>query len=225
MPRICSRPSLRLSVRCSTSCSGVVVPGTRRVERSVKKSHIGWITLVAVLLLGVPGVGVAQEANTGRLAGVVKDTQGNAFPGAEVVVADEQGHAVFRAFADRTGTWTIAAIPAGTYTVTVTAPATVPGVLKNVTVAAGGSASRGCHAADRAQRDRRRDGVTGRAATVGRAGPGDHHQRPAGRRGADAELRRHHAGGSRRQRRADVGARLQRHARAVRPTSRRPASS
>ncbi len=48
---------------------------------------------------------------------------------------------MFRAFADRTGTWTLAAIPAGTYTVTVSAPATVSGVLKHVTVAAGGSAS------------------------------------------------------------------------------------
>jgi outer membrane receptor protein involved in Fe transport len=107
----------------------------------LKKSYLSWISLVAVLLLVVPGAAVAQEANTGSLAGVVKDARGNAFPGAEVVIVNEQGHAAFRTFADRTGTWRIAAIPAGTYSVTVTAPATVPGIVKHVTVVSGSSAS------------------------------------------------------------------------------------
>jgi outer membrane receptor protein involved in Fe transport len=98
------------------------------------------ILLIAALLL-VPVTGAAQETQTGRLAGVVKDAQGAVIPGAGIVVTDEQSKASFVTKADGNGAWSLARIPAGSYTVTVTAPSTVSGVTKNVKVAAGGAAT------------------------------------------------------------------------------------
>jgi outer membrane receptor for ferrienterochelin and colicin len=106
------------------------------------KSFDGRRLLAAIaFLLLLPYAGAAQQAGTGRLTGVVKDADGAVIPGAEVVAAEEQTSADFHAFSDSTGTWSLASVPAGTYTITVTSPATVPGVLRGVAVAAGGSAS------------------------------------------------------------------------------------
>lgn len=94
----------------------------------------GILAMLAVLL--VPAAGVAADEPSGHLTGVVRDIQGAVVPGASVVVTDEVTNAEFRTMADGTGTWTVARIPAGRYTVTVTAPSMVPAVLKSVTVGA-----------------------------------------------------------------------------------------
>jgi len=93
--------------------------------------------LAITFLLFLPSAGGAQDSGTGRLTGVVKDPQGIAFPGAEVVAAQERTNGEFHAFSDRAGRWTIAQVPAGSYTVTITAPGTVPAVLQEVNVAGG----------------------------------------------------------------------------------------
>ncbi len=89
--------------------------------------------LVFVALLLAPA-GSAADEPAARLTGVVKDVQGAVIPGAAVVATAEEAKSEFRATADNTGTWSIARLPAGTYTVTITAPTTVPAVLKNITI-------------------------------------------------------------------------------------------
>ena len=99
------------------------------------------LVFAILMLLLVPRFGAAQAAGSGRLTGAVKDAQGTAIAGAEIVATAKQTGAEFRAITDGSGTWTIAGVPADTYTVTATAPATVPGVLQDVKVAAGATAT------------------------------------------------------------------------------------
>ncbi len=96
--------------------------------------------LVLAILLIVPAAAAAQAGSAGRLTGVVKDAQGAVIPGASVVTTADKAGAEFRATSDGSGTWTMDRIPAGTYTVTVSAPSTVPAVLKGVVVGARGDA-------------------------------------------------------------------------------------
>src|SRR5262249_2291761 len=49
--------------------------------------------------------------------------------------------AEFRSFSDEKGTWTIATIPADTYTITATSPASAPGTLRDVKVEGGATAT------------------------------------------------------------------------------------
>lgn len=86
----------------------------------------------AALLVLFPCTGVAQEA--GRLTGTVRDAQGAVIAGALVVATAEQTKADFTATSDSTGTWTIPHVPPGTYTVTITAPSSVPAVLRDIKV-------------------------------------------------------------------------------------------
>ena len=99
------------------------------------------VTLVIAALLLLPGVSAAQPSDSGRLTGVVKDSQGGVIPGAGIVASEDQTKASFRTFADGAGAWTIARIPAGTYTVTITAPSTVPATIKGIKVDPNGSAT------------------------------------------------------------------------------------
>lgn len=94
--------------------------------------------MVPVLLVLLPYAGAAQD--TGRLTGTVTDAHGAVIPGATVQAAAEQTGAEFRAVSDNKGTWTIAHVPAGTYIVTITAPLTVPAVLKGIVVGGEGEA-------------------------------------------------------------------------------------
>ena len=96
------------------------------------------IFIIAALLLS-PLASAAQEAKPGHVSGVVKDSQGGVIPGAVVAVVDEQTKAEFKTRADGKGSWTVARIPAGSYTVTITSPSTVSAVLKGITVGAGAS--------------------------------------------------------------------------------------
>ena len=99
------------------------------------------VAFVLAALLLVPLAGAAQDAKTGRLTGVVKDAQGAVIPGAGVVATEEQAKSSFRTKADGVGAWTIARIPAGTYTVTISAPSTVSAILKDIKVEAGATAN------------------------------------------------------------------------------------
>jgi len=99
------------------------------------------LVLVTMMSLLVPHLGAAQEAGSGRLTGMVKDTRGTAIPGAEIVAVSTKTGAEFRSFSDEKGTWTIAAIPADTYTITATSPASAPGTLRDVKVEGGATAT------------------------------------------------------------------------------------
>jgi len=95
---------------------------------------------IAMLML-LPALGAAQPASTGKLTGVVKDATGLVVPGAVVVAVDESTKGTFKTTSDGKGLWTIAHVPAGTYTVTVTAASSVSAVLKGIKVDANGSAT------------------------------------------------------------------------------------
>ena len=99
------------------------------------------VILVIAALLLMPVASAAQPTDSGRLTGVVKDSQGAVIPGAGIVASEEQTKASFRTLADGAGAWTIARIPAGTYTVTITAPSTVPATIKGIKVEPNGSAT------------------------------------------------------------------------------------
>ena len=92
-----------------------------------------------VMILLVPQMAAAQVEGSGRLTGAVKDARGTAIADAEIVAIAQQTSAEFRTFTDASGTWTIAGIPADTYTVTATAPASVPGILRNMKVESNGT--------------------------------------------------------------------------------------
>jgi len=100
-----------------------------------------WSVVAIVVLLLLPVIAQAQESQAGRLSGVVKDAQGAVIPGAGVVAVNQETKSEFRARTDGIGAWTMDRVPAGTYTVTVTAPATVPGVFKDIKVGAGSPAT------------------------------------------------------------------------------------
>ena len=102
--------------------------------------RIGPIVLTLILLL-LPCASAAQHTGTGRLTGAVKDAQGMVFPGAEIVVVNEETRAAFRVFADREGAWTIERVPPGAYTITITAASAAPVVLTGIKVEAGGAAT------------------------------------------------------------------------------------
>src|SRR3979490_635303 len=95
------------------------------------------LAFALVMLLLLPRAAAAQETGSGRLTGVVKDAHGTAIPNAEIVVTGAQTGAEFQAFTDASGTWTVAGLPADSYTVTATAPATVPGTLRDLKVGPG----------------------------------------------------------------------------------------
>src|SRR4030042_6906518 len=74
-----------------------------------------------VILLSWPAGAHAQRI-TGELSGTVADAQGGVVPGADVALAHEASRATRRTVTNASGFFAFAAIPAGTYTLTVTMP-------------------------------------------------------------------------------------------------------
>ena len=79
------------------------------------------LAIVMVALLAMAGsLAYGQgSATTSRLTGVVVDTSGGVIPGADVVAKSNATAGEFRAVSDATGSFTIPALPPGTYTVTI----------------------------------------------------------------------------------------------------------
>lgn len=76
----------------------------------------------------------AQVTTTGRLTGVVTDSQGALIPKAQIVAKNDQTQGELKTVANEEGGWNIPSIPNGTYTVTITAPGFKTTVAKNVKV-------------------------------------------------------------------------------------------
>src|SRR5919199_1132094 len=93
--------------------------------------------LSLITALAAVSVAAAQITTTGRLTGVVTDTQGAVIPKAEVVAVSDQTKQEFRATASDEGGWAIPSVPNGTYTVTVSAPNFKKTVLQDVKVDVG----------------------------------------------------------------------------------------
>src|SRR5262245_48430196 len=82
------------------------------------------VALPAVILL-LAGAAAAQTT-TSTLEGIVTDATGAVVQGADVIVTGAPPAAERRATTDARGAYRITALPAGTYTVTVTAPGLAP---------------------------------------------------------------------------------------------------
>src|SRR2546423_2264773 len=100
--------------------------------RSLSRACLSLFTVLALV-----SVAIAQVTTTGRLTGVVTDTQGAVIPKAEVVAVSNQTKQEFKSTAGDEGSWAIPSVPNGTYTVTVSAPNFKKTVLQNVKVDVG----------------------------------------------------------------------------------------
>ena len=79
----------------------------------------------------------AQVTTSGRLTGLVTDSQGALVPGATIEAVQNETKTVFKATANGEGSWSVPSVPNGTYTISVTAPNFKKTVLQNVKVDAG----------------------------------------------------------------------------------------
>ena len=86
---------------------------------SAVTKKIGVLLLIFAAILCIPTISLAQD--TGYISGTVTDKSGAAVAGAEVVVALVGGNLTRTTETNTDGTYVAAALPAGTYNVTVTA--------------------------------------------------------------------------------------------------------
>src|SRR5260370_26093503 len=76
---------------------------------------------VLMLFLAMGLVDAAAQAPSGALTGTVLDQSGGVIPGATVVLKSEDSGSIRRTESNKEGFFTIVAVPAGTYPVTVQA--------------------------------------------------------------------------------------------------------
>lgn len=98
---------------------------------------LGRACLSLALLLSSAPAAFAQITTSGRLTGVVTDTQGAVVTGAEVVAVSNETKQEFRVTSSDEGGWAIPSAPNGTYTVTVSAPGFKKTVVQSVKVDVG----------------------------------------------------------------------------------------
>jgi hypothetical protein len=91
---------------------------------------------LAVVALGGAASAYGQGTSNSSITGTILDQSGAVIPGADVLVKNEATGAEYRAVAADNGIYTVPLLPAGTYTVTVSAPRFKQAVLKNVVVRA-----------------------------------------------------------------------------------------
>src|SRR5256714_10364675 len=93
--------------------------------------------LLLVFALSLPPIVSAQVTTSGRLTGVVTDSQGALVPAANVEAIQTETKTTFTTRANGEGGWSIPSVPNGTYTITVSAPNFKKTVLQNVKVDVG----------------------------------------------------------------------------------------
>lgn len=93
------------------------------------------------ILVMSASVAFGQGGATSAIAGLVVDTSGGVMPGADVVATNNATREVFRAVTSEQGTFTIPAVNAGTYTVTISLMGFKTAQLNDVAVNAGVPAS------------------------------------------------------------------------------------
>lgn len=95
-----------------------------------------WRALTA-LVLAVTVTASAYAQATTSLSGVVKDPEGGVIPGATVVVTEDATGKTFEAITGTSGTYSVPALQAGSYTVSVTLTGFKTAVIRNVRIALG----------------------------------------------------------------------------------------
>jgi hypothetical protein len=106
----------------------------------VIKRSFAVVSVTAALALAVPGTAYAQSGASSAISGTVVDSAGGAIPGA-TVVARSEGGATFETVSNSEGVFSIPAVGAGSYTVTVSLAGFKTAVVSNVRVVPGGIAS------------------------------------------------------------------------------------
>ena len=97
--------------------------------------------VMAALLVAISTAAYAQGSVTSSLSGTVADATGAVVPGADVTAKNDATGSVFSAVSGGNGSFTIPAMEAGTYTVTVKLMGFKTALLKNVTLSAGVTAN------------------------------------------------------------------------------------
>ena len=108
--------------------------------RLKQRTFILLALFMACLLSTASGV-YAQGGATSTLVGTVVDSSGGVVPGADVVAKDVATGTTFTGVSGANGSFTIPAIPSGTYTVTVSLMGFKSAVLNNVTTTVGNTTS------------------------------------------------------------------------------------
>jgi hypothetical protein len=98
---------------------------------------LGRACLPLALLLASAPAAFAQITTSGRLTGVVTDTQGAVVTGAEIVAVSNETKQELNATSGDEGSWSIPSVPNGTYTVTVSGPGFKKTVVQSVKVDVG----------------------------------------------------------------------------------------
>jgi hypothetical protein len=98
------------------------------------------ISLLALLTMSSL-IAFSQGITTTSLSGAVLDSTGSVVPGADVIIRDETTGAEFRAASAGNGTFSVPALTAGVYSVTVSAKGFKQAIIKGVKVDAGIPAS------------------------------------------------------------------------------------
>ncbi len=98
-----------------------------------------WIAVLAVMTLtfSSPALGQSATPATGGLRGQIADPSGAVIPGATVVVRNGAGNVVGKAVSDAAGNYSITGLPAGRYSIWVTAEGFAEYSAPSITVAAG----------------------------------------------------------------------------------------
>jgi Carboxypeptidase regulatory-like domain len=101
------------------------------------RSSAGRLLLTAVFVCLIASGAHAQGGATSSITGVVRDSAGGVIPGASVVVTSNNTETKFEAVTSTTGTFSVPALPAGTYTVRVTLTGFRTAVITDVRVQVG----------------------------------------------------------------------------------------
>jgi hypothetical protein len=110
------------------------------MNHTVRITFRGVIAAFALVVLTAT-MAFAQGSSTSSIAGTVVDTSGAGVPGADVKVTNAANGTTFNAVTSEGGSFTIPAVPTGTYGVTVSLSGFKTAVLKDVVVTVAGPAS------------------------------------------------------------------------------------
>lgn len=101
---------------CSVSTFGATETGS-----AARSQGLGRVASVLFLFLSLFTLSAVAQTDTARIQGSVADTSGAAIRGAAIKVTSVEQGTVFTATSDDSGNFTVAALPRGSYTATVSA--------------------------------------------------------------------------------------------------------
>jgi hypothetical protein len=106
------------------------------MSQRLRKHDRLFVLPAALMLLFLVPCNIARAQGSGGLEGNITDPSGAVVPGATVRAESQTSRVSRSATADKTGHFEIAGLPAGRYSIAVTAPGFAPFAKRNVTVAA-----------------------------------------------------------------------------------------